>query len=306
LTPAEDETNYDVLQAPGVKLEQALVTEAAGNVNRSRPLVASRAVTESEYEAMLALYSAAQARYQSALNLIGEQISLIGVRRKELDLARQVVIDSQVVAPFDGVVGERLISPGEFVQAGQAVVTLVRADRLRFTAGVPESRAGEIEVGQQIDIELNGRDGPPLVAQISRVSPTVMQSSRAILVVAVVPNPKLELRAGLFSEAEIIVDPAAQAISVPASAVSQFAGVQKVWAVVDGVAKQQSVRIGREENGLVEILDGLPVGSLLVRNAVDGHDGPVVAAGEPAAPPESSAADSARGGSESFSPDGAQ
>jgi RND family efflux transporter MFP subunit len=277
ITPDEDETRFNVQQAPGAMMEQALVSEALGNVNRARPLLASRAVTEGEYDTLVAQFKAAQARYNAALNAVGEQVSLIGVRRKELALAQQMVADSQIVAPFDGVVGERRVSPGEYVQPGQAVVTLVRADRLRFTAGVPESRAASIRVGQRVEIERGGRNAPPLVTSISRLSPTVMQSSRSILIEADVPNPELELQAGLFAEAELVVDPNAQAIVVPAGAVSRFAGVQKVWVVAGGVARQQTVRTGRQENGRVEILDGLTAGSVLVLNAADGHDGPVVA-----------------------------
>jgi multidrug efflux pump subunit AcrA (membrane-fusion protein) len=92
-----------------------------------------------------------------------------------------------------------------------------------------------------------------------------------------VPNPELKLQAGLFAEAELVVDPNSQAVVVPSSAVSRFAGVQKVWIVADGVAKQQTVRTGREEASRVEILEGLVAGSILVRSASDGHDGPVVA-----------------------------
>lgn len=280
ITPNDDEDRFNVAAAPGVMMEQALVTEALNNVNRAKPLMTSRAVSESEYEAYVARLAAAQARYQSALNLVGEQVSIIGVRRKELALAKQMITDSEIVAPFPGVVGSRRVSPGEYVQAGQAVVTLVRADQLRFTAGVPESRAASIRVGQRVEIELAGRDGPPLVTAISRVSPTVMQSSRSILIEADVPNADLKHQAGLFAEAELIVDPTAQAISVPASAVSRFAGVEKVWVVVDGVSKQQAVRTGREKDGRVEIVDGLTPGIMLVQNAEEGHDGPVVAAQE--------------------------
>jgi multidrug efflux pump subunit AcrA (membrane-fusion protein) len=109
-----------------------------------------------------------------------------------------------------------------------------------------------------------------------------MQSSRSILIEADVPNPTLELQAGLFAEAEVVVNPAAQAIVVPTSAVSRFAGVQKVWIVADGVARQQTVRTGREDGTRVEIIDGLPAGTMLVQNATEGHDGPVVASGETA------------------------
>jgi RND family efflux transporter MFP subunit len=277
IVPAADENQFDVQGAPGVMMEQALVIEAQSNVERGRQLIASRAISQGEYDAFVAQLKAAQARYNAALNLVAEQVSIIGVRRKELALARQMVSDSRIVAPFDGVVGERRVSPGEYVQAGQAVVTLVRADQLRFTAGVPESRAAAVQVGQRVEIELSNDRSPPLIAAISRVSPTVMQTSRSILIEADVPNSKLELQAGLFAEAELIVDPDAQAIVVPTSAVSRFAGVQKVWLVTDGVSRQQTVRTGREDAGRVEIVGGLTPGDLLVRNATDGYDGPIAA-----------------------------
>jgi RND family efflux transporter MFP subunit len=276
LTPAADETTFDATEAPGTMMEAAMVNEAQRTVNRAQQLLSSRAVTEQEFDTMVAQLKAAQARYHAALNTVGEQISLIGVRRKELALARQAVIDSEVVAPFDGVVGKRFVSPGEFVSAGQAVVSLVRSDVLRYTAGVPESRAAEIKEGQQIVINQGINIAAPLTTKLSRVSPTVMQATRSILVEADVPNPTLDLQAGLFAEAEVIVDPNEEAIVVPRSAVSRFAGVQKVWVVVEGNAKQQTIRTGREDPQRVEILAGLEVGALVVLNASEGHDGPVV------------------------------
>jgi multidrug efflux pump subunit AcrA (membrane-fusion protein) len=155
----------------------------------------------------------------------------------------------------------------------------VRIDRLRFTAGVPESHAGAIEVGQPIAIRVAGRDAP-VPATISRVSPTVVQTSRSVRIEADVVNPNLALQAGLFGEAEIIVDPTAMALAAPAAAVSQFAGVQKVWLVADGQCRQQTVRIGRRDAERVEILDGLPDGALVVSRAGEGHEGPVIVAND--------------------------
>jgi membrane fusion protein (multidrug efflux system) len=97
-----------------------------------------------------------------------------------------------------------------------------------------------------------------------------------------VANPKLKLQPGMFGEADIVVDPDAKALAVPAAAVSQFAGVHKVWLVVDGHAKQQTVRTGRRAPDRVEILDGLGGGEVVVANAADGHAGPVVAIDAPA------------------------
>jgi hypothetical protein len=70
---------------------------------------------------------------------------------------------------------------------------------------------------------------------------------------------------------------------VPAAAVSRFAGVQKVWLVVDGKARQQTVRTGRETEGKLEILDGLAAGDVIVSDAATGHDGPVIAVAAEAA-----------------------
>jgi RND family efflux transporter MFP subunit len=271
-----DETQFDATTAPGVAMERAMVNEAQRTVNRAQQLLSSRAVTEQEFDTMVAQLQAAEARYNAALNLVGEQISLIGVRRKELALAQQMVKDSEVVAPFEGVVGERLVSPGEFVGVGQAVVTLVRSHPLRFTAGVPESRAAEIHVGQKVDIKQGLNVPRPIPTIISRVSPTVMQATRSILIEADVPNESLEFQAGLFAEAEVVVNPDARALVLPLTAVSRFAGVQKVWLVEDGVAKQQTIRTGREAAERVEIVDGLTEGTVVVLDANEGHDGPVI------------------------------
>ncbi len=276
LTPDGDESQVDYKNSPRVELEQALVEEAQAGVTRAKQLLPTRAITGAEYDTMVAQLKAAQARYDSSINAVAELISLIGVRRKELALAQQTVIDASIVAPFDGIVEERRVSPGEYVQVGQPVVTLVRTDRLRFTAGVPESKAAPIKSGQRVEIRIAGKP-QPVAAVVSRVSPTVMLTSRSVRIEADVANPDLELQAGLFAEADIIVDPNNETLAIPSTAVSRFAGVQKVWLVERGAARQQTVRTGRESDGRVEILDGLKAGDVIARNAKDGHDGPVIA-----------------------------
>lgn len=137
LKPEDDETKLEFERSPPVMLEQALVDEAQAAVKRGDQLLPNKALSRGEYDTLVALLKTAQARYLSALNAVNEQVSLIGVRRADLDLAQQQLEDAQIVAPFDAIVSERHVAPGEYVQAGAPVVTLVRADRLRFTAGVP-------------------------------------------------------------------------------------------------------------------------------------------------------------------------
>lgn len=279
LTPEDDETELDYKNSPPVQLEQALVDEAQAAVNRAQGLLPTRAITGGEYDTLIAQLRAAKARYNSALNSVGTQASLISVRRAELSLVRQQIVDSRIVAPFDGVVEARRTSPGEYLAMGQPVISLVRADRLRLTAGVPESRAREIKPGQRVEIRVAGVD-EPIVAAVTRVSPIVTQTSRSVRIEADVPNPGNQLQAGLFAEADVIVDADSQALALPELAVTRFAGVEKVWLVADGEATQQSIRTGRQERGRIEILDGLPVGSQVVADADQGRSGPVKVTGE--------------------------
>jgi multidrug efflux pump subunit AcrA (membrane-fusion protein) len=222
MIPEQSESELRREQAPPVLLEKALLDEARASLARLERLPARQAASDSEFERLLAQSKGAEARYQSALNNVSEAIALIGVRRAELALARRQLEESRIVAPFAGVVERRHVSSGEYVQVGQQVVTLVRTDTLRFTAGVPEIKAGKIAKGQTIRIRIAG-ESAPIVAAISRVSPMLTQTSRALWIEADVPNPGLNRRAGLFAEADIVVDANAKTLVVPAAAVSEFA-----------------------------------------------------------------------------------
>jgi RND family efflux transporter MFP subunit len=292
LSPDQDELELRRDQAPPVLLEKALVEEARAAVARVERLSSRQATSDSEWERLVAQLKTAEARYQSALNSVGEQIALIGVRRTALALAKQQLEEATIAAPFDGVVEQRQVSPGEYVQVGQAVVALVRTDKLRFTAGAPESKATAIHQGQTIYIHAAG-EPKPIEATISRVSPMVTQSSRALWIEADVPNPELRRQAGLFAQADIVIDPYAKALTVPAKSITEFAGIEKVWIVRAGKASELPVRTGRRDGDRVEILDDptsdvtekLAPGDLIVSDAAQGHAGEVVAVRDQAARP---------------------
>ena len=281
LSPGDSEAELDREQAPPAVLERALLDEAKAAETRGQQLFARRAITDAELETLRAQRQAAEARYRSALNNVGQQIALIGVRRAELAVARQQLADAEVRAPFDGVVERRHVGPGEYGQAGSAVVTLVRVDTLRFRAGVPERSAAEIGPGQTVLIGVQG-EPRPIEATVKRVSPAVDPSGRALWIEADVPNRDMRLRTGLFAEADVVTNPSMQALTVPASAVNEFAGIEKVWVVRDGEAQELAVRTRRRDAERVEILDGLSTGDHIVLRADDGQAGPVVAKLEPA------------------------
>jgi RND family efflux transporter MFP subunit len=241
--------------------------------------VQQKIITTEELQQREAARNVAEARYAAALNGVDEKIALLSVRRAELAQAKRAQTDAVTLAPFDGIIQARHVAPGVYVNVGDEIVTLVRTDPLRFHAGVPERQAMLVAIGQSVQLDVEGVD-EPVTAKITRMSPALEMSSRSLIVEADVPNPQRKLRSGLFAEGEVVVDPRAQVLSIPASCVSEFAGVEKVWVVADGVAKEQRITTGRRHADRVEIVRGLEPGAMVIADAEEGHTGQVVIAGD--------------------------
>jgi membrane fusion protein (multidrug efflux system) len=156
----------------------------------------------------------------------------------------------------------------------------VRTSPLRFRAGVPERSAVGVAVGQTVKMALEGVV-QPRTAKISRISPALDVSSRALIIEADVDNKDNSLRTGLFAEAEILVDENEQTLAVPATSVTTFGGVEKVWIVVENQARPQLVRLGRREADRVEVLLGLEAGQLIMTHGDQGREGVVRAVHAP-------------------------
>src|SRR5690606_2333426 len=86
-----------------------------------------------------------------------------------------------------------------------------------------------------------------------------------------IDNSDGALRAGLFAEAQVVLNPTARALVIPQSALHEFAGAEKVWKVVDGTAAEQVVRTGRRRDGRVEVIEGLSPGDVILLDASVGR-----------------------------------
>jgi RND family efflux transporter MFP subunit len=268
------DNKLDPTKAAPVLQELALLEEARMNFNRVRSVSGKAVFTQEEVQTRQSALHVAEARYSSSLNAVQEQVALLALRRSELALAVQNQHDAVLKAPFVGIIQQKHVAPGSYVNIGQPVVTLMRIDPLRFRAGVPERTAVGVSVGQTVKIFLDGQPAP-IEAKISRISPALDLSSRALMIEADVDNGEGRWRSGLFAEAEILVDAEQQALTVPVSSVVAFGGVEKVWAVKDDKAEPRPVRIGRRDAKFVEILDGLSAGDVILTDGRQGREGVV-------------------------------
>lgn len=257
--------------SPPVRQERAIWDEVKRNLKRASNLMKENAMSQGEFDQIAAAERVAEARFSAALNGVREKIALISVRIADLALAKQQLTEAVIRSPINGLVARRDVAPGTFLSAGQAVAVVVRTNPLRFRGTVPERFAQSLQVGQAVKLKIESIE-QPRITSISRISPALDQQSRALAFEANLENDSMQaMRTGLFAEAEVTIDTAAQSIAIPNSAIIEFAGAEKVWIVVDGVASEREVLCGMRRGELREVVEGLQPGDLILTEASQGR-----------------------------------
>ena len=276
--PAPDE-RVDPAATSVVREAEAVLTEATARRERARALERESLLSPAELDAAEASYRVAESRYQDAVEEARTRQALLEQRRSEQALARQQLADSVLHAPFDGAVRERHAAAGQFVAAGQPVVTLVKVHPLRLRLAVPERDAAGVRAGQEVRLAIEG--APPARGRVARLSPAITESNRTLLIEAEIPNEDGALRPGAFASAEIVTGADERAILVPASAIVTFAGLEKVLLVDSGRSVEKRVRTGRRLGERVEIVDGLAGGETVITDPGNLTGGRAVAITQP-------------------------
>ncbi len=258
-------------EVSSVKQTKAVLEEAAKTLERIKNLTASRIASASDLDSAEAAHKVALTRHQAAVEDAQARVAALAQRRAELEIARKQLADSSVLAPFDGAIQSRPATVGEFVSAGAPIVTLVKIDPLRLRLEVPERESMLIRLGQAVRLRVEA-DTNVYTGKIARLSPALDETSRMLLVEADVPSMG-RLKAGLFARAEIVVVESEPGLSVPANALTTFAGIEKVVTIRDGKALEKNVSTGRRGADWVEILSGLEPGTPVILDPAGLHSG---------------------------------
>ena len=246
-----------------VRQARAVLDEARLTRDRGVKLLEQELVARAQLDTAESNLQVAEGRYQDALEEVRNRQAVLAQRRSELELTRQQLTDTVVLAPVDGAVSQRQASAGEYLAAGAPMATLVRIHPLRLRVSVPEREAAGVRVGQAVRVTIDG-DATAYTGRVTRLAPIVQELNRTLTVEAEVPNERGALRAGAFARAEIVTDAAQPVVTVPASALVVFAGVEKVLVVRGGTTAELRVQTGRRLGEQIEIVDGLKRGELVI------------------------------------------
>ncbi len=268
---ATDSTDMlEPLNAPPSREARAVWDEAKQAVARIRQLYEQKAIADIDLDAAEAAERVAEARYASALNGVREKMAAIQLQQSELEIAEQQLSRTEIIAPIDGRIQSRTVALGNFISPGNPLFTIAVTKVLRYRSSVPEKYALNLSIGQTVRVSPVGRiDTRETI--ISRIAPTLDQQTRSLYFEAYVPNENELIRPGLFAESEIVLDPTAQAIVLPNTALIRFAGIDKVWKVKDGVAQEVVVKVGRRAEDYSEIVEGIEIDDIVLKDATRGR-----------------------------------
>lgn len=182
----------------------------------------------------------------------------------ELVLARARLDKTRIEAPFDGVVGLRKVSPGDYVAAGQDLVRFVDLDTLKVDFRLPESVLPLVEGASEVGVLPDAVPGERLSGKVYAIEPAVTEAGRSLTLRARVENPDARLKPGMFARVELTSGITVRGVVFPEAAIVPAAERPAVFRVVDGIAQRVEVTIDQRGPGWVHASAGLEPGDVVV------------------------------------------
>ncbi len=188
----------------------------------------------------------------------------------QVELARLMLDRTRVTAPFDGVVADLLVGPGEWVKPETRLVAIAAIEKLQLHFLLPEPSIRLAEIGARIHVRVVAYPDERFPGEVYFVSPSVDRATRRLLAKAWIPNPDHRLKPGMFANVDVVVLEKQGALLVPESAMVYDRHGNYVWRL-DGEdrAEKIPVTIGIRRNDQVEILAGIAAGDRIVSAGIN-------------------------------------
>lgn len=198
-------------------------------------------------------------------------------RQSELEQAEATVrqldariAQKEIAAPFAGHLGVRYVNLGQYLNPGDAIVSLVALDRLFVDLTVPQQDLSQLAVGGSVTVVSDAWPDRTFVGRVTVIEPRVDENTRSVGVQAVVDNPDGALRPGMYVSATIDLAPEKNAVVVPTTTIQTSAAGDSVVVIrgedpmQGGTAEIVAVTTGRRLGDHVVIASGLSAGDVVV------------------------------------------
>jgi RND family efflux transporter MFP subunit len=179
-------------------------------------------------------------------------------------LIRQQIQDGNIVAPISGIITDKKLVAGEYVNTGAQIATVVDISKLKAVVFVNESDVFQLEEGDQVKITTDVFPGVAFTGQITFISPKGDDNHNYRVELAVTNNNKIKLKAGIYIMAEFNVGADRTALQIPKRALVEGMKNPYVFIAVGNKAQTRNLSLGREIGENIEVLKGLTAGDKVI------------------------------------------
>jgi membrane fusion protein (multidrug efflux system) len=186
---------------------------------------------------------------------------------------RAAIARKTIKAPFTGVLGIRQVSLGQYLAAGQAIVSLQSVDPIYVNFGLPQQETAKVTPGRVLRVTDSDLPGVTFSGKVTALDSVINEQTRNIQVQATLANKGNKLRPGMFVQVELPLGQPRDVISLPASAINYAPYGDSVFVVADMKdakgheyqgAKQQVVKVDGSRGDQVAIVAGLNPGDEVI------------------------------------------
>jgi cobalt-zinc-cadmium efflux system membrane fusion protein len=249
-----------------LKLSAAQVKLARINETRKHALYDAKGGSLQDWQQAQSDLTTAETMQNSVRNrlrILGKSDSDI----TELERAQTINPVATLTAPIAGVVVDRQVGPGQYLQSGGGtpVFTIADPSSVWLLANVRETDAGLVKPGQSVEVHVLAYPKRAFKARVTYVAALVDSVTHRLPVRAEIDNHDGALKPEMFANFRILTSDASESAAVPEAAVVYEGAGAHVWVVVgDGLLELRAIRAGRSNDGLIEVLDGLKPGERVV------------------------------------------
>jgi membrane fusion protein, multidrug efflux system len=232
-----------------------------------RQTEASLANVKLEYERKAALYKEELVTKQQFDDVSARRAFAEGEldrARASLALAKEKLIKTKIYSPLQGFVKEKKVTTGDYVRNGTALLVVIQSDPIKLNFTVPEKEVGKLRIAQDVAFKVDSFPSQEFRGRIRNIYPNVEEKTRTLQVEALVPNRENRLKPGFFAKVTLFTEGAGDRLVIPATSILYDNERLKVFIAEGNVAKEKEVKIGGKYGELIEVMEGLKKGDVVV------------------------------------------
>ncbi len=261
-------TAGELLVQQGTSEEQALLRSnqsaaalAKNNLERTAELYNKKVASKSELDN-------AQSTYDSAV--------------ADVDNTRATIEKKSIRAPFSGRLGIRLVDLGQFINAGDSVVSLQSINKMYVNFSLPQQFNAKVATGLAVRLESDAVPEKQFIGKINVIDPQIDTATRSVRLQAIIDNPMQELLPGMFATIDVLLPKTESVLLIPVTAVQYATFGDSVFVIEPAldektnkpiepeklIARQQFVKLGESRGDFVVVEKGLKKGEVIASTGV--------------------------------------